>query len=227
MCSPLRRPSRSRSHFWRRGSRPSSHRGWSGTPAFSCCPSWPATSPLGGDSPANQVLVTAAPFVIAAVVINVYPFVEGGSTEVLVATHLPVVLVVRRRLSLHERCPAIARAAHGLRPLHRRVVHLLRADRARWRRALGPDPCHPRTDRRRLRAESSTGFCPRGVQGQSSWRHGSSSRSNGSSRTWHPCSPCVFTPLFALMLVAAIGRLRGDRAGRRLRSRASRCVSTP
>ena len=40
----------------------------------------------------NQVLVTAAPFVIAAVVINVYPFIDGGSTEVLAASHLPVVL---------------------------------------------------------------------------------------------------------------------------------------
>ena len=40
----------------------------------------------------NQILVTAAPFVIAAVVINVYPFIAGGSTELLAATHLPVVL---------------------------------------------------------------------------------------------------------------------------------------
>jgi hypothetical protein len=40
----------------------------------------------------RQSLVLAVPFVIAAVVINVYPFIEGGSTELLVATHLPVVL---------------------------------------------------------------------------------------------------------------------------------------
>ena len=40
----------------------------------------------------NQIIVTAAPFVIAAVVINVYPFLEGGSTELLAAWHLPVVL---------------------------------------------------------------------------------------------------------------------------------------
>jgi len=40
----------------------------------------------------NQVLVTAAPFVVAAVVINVYPFIDGGSTELLAASHLPVVL---------------------------------------------------------------------------------------------------------------------------------------
>jgi len=40
----------------------------------------------------RQSLVMAVPFVIAAVVINVYPFLEGGSTELLVAAHLPVVL---------------------------------------------------------------------------------------------------------------------------------------
>jgi hypothetical protein len=40
----------------------------------------------------RQSLLTAAPFAIAAVVINLYPYIEGGSTELLVATHLPVVL---------------------------------------------------------------------------------------------------------------------------------------
>ncbi len=37
-------------------------------------------------------LVTAAPFAIAAVVVNVYPFSADADTEVLVALHLPVVL---------------------------------------------------------------------------------------------------------------------------------------
>lgn len=37
-------------------------------------------------------LLTAVPFVVLAVVINIYPYVEGGSTELLVAVHLPVVL---------------------------------------------------------------------------------------------------------------------------------------
>ncbi|HEX6300351.1 MAG TPA: permease prefix domain 1-containing protein [Acidimicrobiia bacterium] len=37
-------------------------------------------------------LLTVVPFAIAAVVINLYPYVEGGSTELLVAAHLPVVL---------------------------------------------------------------------------------------------------------------------------------------
>lgn len=40
----------------------------------------------------RQWLVAAVPFVIAAFVINLYPFAEGGSTELLVATHLPVLL---------------------------------------------------------------------------------------------------------------------------------------
>jgi hypothetical protein len=40
----------------------------------------------------RQWLVAAVPFVIAAFVINLYPFAESGPTELLVATHLPVVL---------------------------------------------------------------------------------------------------------------------------------------
>ncbi len=37
-------------------------------------------------------LLTAVPFLIAAVLVNLYPYREGASTELLVATHLPVVL---------------------------------------------------------------------------------------------------------------------------------------
>ena len=39
-----------------------------------------------------QALVTAIPFAAAAVLVNLYPFVEAGSTELLVAAHLPVAL---------------------------------------------------------------------------------------------------------------------------------------
>jgi hypothetical protein len=39
----------------------------------------------------RQSLLTAAPFVLAAVVTNLYPYREGSSTELLVAAHLPVV----------------------------------------------------------------------------------------------------------------------------------------
>jgi hypothetical protein len=42
--------------------------------------------------PLRESLLTAAPFVIAALVINLYPYREGASTELLVAAHLPVVL---------------------------------------------------------------------------------------------------------------------------------------
>lgn len=41
---------------------------------------------------ARQLLVTAGVFVVTALVVNLYPYTEGSSTEVLVAAHLPVVL---------------------------------------------------------------------------------------------------------------------------------------
>jgi hypothetical protein len=37
-------------------------------------------------------LLTAAPFVLAGLVVNLYPFAPGSATELLVALHLPVVL---------------------------------------------------------------------------------------------------------------------------------------
>ena len=40
----------------------------------------------------RQWLIAAAPFVVAGVVINVYPYEDGSSTELLVAAHLPVAL---------------------------------------------------------------------------------------------------------------------------------------
>lgn len=42
--------------------------------------------------PVRQTVIAAAPFAVAAVLINLYPFVELGSTEVLVILHLPVLL---------------------------------------------------------------------------------------------------------------------------------------
>ena len=65
--------------------------------------------------------------------------------------------VVRRRLPVHGRDAPLARAAHGLRPLHGRVVHLLRADRARRRRAHGADRGNPRAHRRRRRPDRRVG----------------------------------------------------------------------
>ncbi len=40
--------------------------------------------------PVRQVLLTSVPFVIAAVVINLYPYAEASSTGLLVAAHLPL-----------------------------------------------------------------------------------------------------------------------------------------
>ena len=40
----------------------------------------------------RQSLLTAAPFAIAAAVINLYPYAGGASTQLLVVAHLPVVL---------------------------------------------------------------------------------------------------------------------------------------
>jgi hypothetical protein len=42
--------------------------------------------------PLKQALITLAPFALAAVIVNVYPFDDRGSTEQLVAAHLPVAL---------------------------------------------------------------------------------------------------------------------------------------
>ena len=67
--------------------------------------------------------------------------------------------VVRGRLPVHGRHAPIARAAHGLRPLHGRMVHLLRADRARRRGAHGADRCDPRAHGRRRRHGSPRGCC--------------------------------------------------------------------
>ena len=62
-------------------------------------------------------------------------------------------VVVRGRVRLHGRDDPIARTAHGLRALHRRVVHLLRADRARRRGAHGVDRGDPPADGRRRRPD--------------------------------------------------------------------------
>ena len=54
--------------------------------------------------------LTAAPFVVAAIVVNLYPYDADSDTEILVAAHLPVVLwfavaypYMRGTLSSHER----------------------------------------------------------------------------------------------------------------------------
>ena len=88
-------------------------------------------------------VVTAAPFVVAALVINLYPWDADSNTEILAALHLPVVLWFVIAFP-YMGGTLRSRAAHGLRAVHRRVVRLLRADRARGRRAHGTDRGHPR-----------------------------------------------------------------------------------
>ena len=41
---------------------------------------------------ARRLLIAAAPFALAAVVVNLFPYRDGSSSELLVAAHLPVVL---------------------------------------------------------------------------------------------------------------------------------------
>ena len=85
----------------------------------------------------RQWVLTAAPFVLAALVVNLYPWGADSDTEALVVAPSARRALVRGRLPVHGRHGPIARAAHGLRPLHGRMVHLLRADRARGWRAHG------------------------------------------------------------------------------------------
>ena len=55
---------------------------------------------------------------------NVFPFDDGGSTEVLAAIHVPIASVVRRRSGLRRRDWRSAPATHGLHSVHRRVGRL-------------------------------------------------------------------------------------------------------
>ena len=66
--------------------------GWCGTPVCSCCRSSPGTSPTDGSSTRRGWVLTASPFVVAALVVNLYPYAADSATEILVALHLPVVL---------------------------------------------------------------------------------------------------------------------------------------
>ena len=52
----------------------------------------PRTSLADGSSTPGNGGLTAAPFVLAALVVNLYPYDADADTEALVALHLPVVL---------------------------------------------------------------------------------------------------------------------------------------
>ena len=121
----------------------------------------------------------------AAVVVNVYPFEPTRAPN---PRRDPPAgrAVVRGRLRVHRRQAPILRPADGLRPLHRRVGHLLRAHRAGRRRADGADRGHPRARRHRPRLIGAW-VLPSARRAPSSWPRGSSRRSNASSRTSRRC----------------------------------------
>jgi hypothetical protein len=131
--------------------------------------------------------------------------------------------VVRGGPSVHGRDRAVPPAAHGLRPLHRRVVHLLRADRA-WRMgAGGADRGHPRTGRCRSRADLRVGDAIRG--GRSSGRGRVARGVQAAGRGEHGAGPHhdLHTPV-RCDAGRRRGGLRRDRAGRHLRPRTPGCV---
>ena len=151
------RRSRSRSRASPPASPTRNRPGSRGTSACSCLPFLAAYFARRRQLDVRRWVLTAAPFVLAALVVNLYPYDADSDTEMLVALHLPVVLWFVGRLPVHGRHDPIARAAHGLRPLHGRVVHLLRADRARGRRAHGADRRDPRAHRGRRRPDRRVG----------------------------------------------------------------------
>src|SRR5215211_8605229 len=106
-------------------------------------------------------VLMAAPFVVAALVVNLYPYRADSATEVLVALHLPVVLwfalaypYMGGTIRSHERRMDFVR-------FHGRMVHLLRADRARGWGAHGAHRAHPRTHGCRRRVGSRVGAAVR------------------------------------------------------------------
>ena len=89
---PRPRPSRCRSRASPRTSPTRSRRGSRGTSASSCCRSSPAYFARRRELDVRGWLLTAVPFALAALVVNVYPWDADSNTEMLAAVHLPVVL---------------------------------------------------------------------------------------------------------------------------------------
>ena len=185
--------------------------------ACSCSPSSPPTSPAGGDFPLRQSVILAVPFLIAAVVINVYPFIAGGSTELLVASHLPVVLwfvvaypYMSGVIRSHERRMDFVRFTgewfiyYVLIALGGGVLLMLTA--------LILEPTGVDAER------VIDWVLPPGAAGAvivAAWLVESKQRV---VENMAPVLTMLFTPLFALMLVAAIVVYARDRAWRRIRS---------
>ena len=86
------RPSRSRSHASLPASPTRSRPGSRGTLSLFVLPFLAAYFARRRQLDARRWVLTAAPFVLAALVVNLYPYDADSDTEVLVALHLPVVL---------------------------------------------------------------------------------------------------------------------------------------
>ena len=92
---------------------------------------------------AAQSLWLVLPFVAAAVFANIFPFNGDGHTETLTALHLPFALwLVVGFAYVGGLWRSVERRTDFVR-----VVHLLRAHCARWRRVLTPDLGHVRGHR--------------------------------------------------------------------------------
>ena len=158
--------------------------------ACSCCRSSPRTSPADGSSTSGTGCSTAAPFVLAALVVNLYPYDADSDTEILVALHLPVVLwfavaypYMGGTIRSHERRMDFVRFTGEWFIYY--VLIALGGGVLMGLTAAILEPTGVDVDRiAAVGAAVGSGGCRR------SWPHGSSSRSNGSSRTWRRCSRC-------------------------------------
>ena len=94
----------------------------------------------------------ALAFAAAALFANVFPFADGQRHADADCAASADRLVARRRRGVRRRPMVHRRAAHGLREILRRAVHLLRAHRARRRRAhrLHADDVQRHRDERRM-----------------------------------------------------------------------------
>ena len=69
----------------------------------------------------HRWVLSAVPFVIAALVVNLYPFTPGLGHRASRCAASARRTLVRDRLPVHGRHGPFARAANGFRPVHRRV----------------------------------------------------------------------------------------------------------
>ena len=174
----------------------------------------------------RHLLLPAGAFLVAAIVINVYPFDEEAATEALVAAHLPVVLwfvvahpymggIVRS----HERRMDFVRFT-GEWCIYYVLIALgggvLTGLTAAILEPTGIDP--------ELVAQWVLPFGAAGAVIVAAWLVESKQRV---VENMAPVLTMIFTPLFAVMLIGCRARLRRDRTGRCVRPRASRRLRRP